>query len=200
MVRSDYLFKIIMVGDAGVGKSCLLTRFADGVYSERYVATIGVDYRVCTMVEDNGTVIKLQLWDTAGQERFRNIVNAYYRGAQLILLVFDLGDMDSFRNLEYWMSEIGRHISADTPCILVGAKCDGVQSMSAAAITNFVKKHNLTYLTCSARTGRGISELFTSISSILKAKHTDQKSRKANSQLSDRDKKTSPCSMCLPHY
>ncbi|MFS7924290.1 putative small GTP-binding protein [Helianthus anomalus] len=85
MEASDYLFKLLLIGDSGVGKSCLLLRFADDSYLESYISTIGVDFKIRT-VEQDGKTIKLQIWDTAGQERFRTITSSYYRGAHGIIV------------------------------------------------------------------------------------------------------------------
>ncbi|AQK73196.1 ypt homolog4, partial [Zea mays] len=81
----DYLFKLLLIGDSGVGKSCLLLRFADDSYLDSYISTIGVDFKIRT-VEQDGKTIKLQIWDTAGQERFRTITSSYYRGAHGIIV------------------------------------------------------------------------------------------------------------------
>ena len=94
----DYLFKLLIIGDSGVGKSCLLLRFADGTYTDSYISTIGVDFKIHTVNLD-GKIIKLQIWDTAGQERFRTITSSYYRGAHGIIVVYDVTDQDTFSKL-----------------------------------------------------------------------------------------------------
>lgn len=88
LIFSDYLFKLLLIGDSGVGKSCLLLRFADDSYTESYISTIGVDFKIRTITYKDQT-IKLQIWDTAGQERFRTITSSYYRGAHGIIVVYD---------------------------------------------------------------------------------------------------------------
>merc|ERR1711869_194809 len=99
----DYLFKLLLIGDSGVGKSCLLLRFADDTYTETYISTIGVDFKIRT-IEIEGKVIKLQIWDTAGQERFRTITSSYSRGAHGIIVVYDITDEDSFTAVARWIT------------------------------------------------------------------------------------------------
>ncbi|KAJ8460855.1 hypothetical protein OPV22_033781 [Ensete ventricosum] len=109
----DYLFKLLLIGDSGVGKSCLLLRFADDSYIESYISTIGVDFKIRT-VDQDGKTIKLQIWDTAGQERFRTITSSYYRGAHGIIVVYDVTDQESFNNVKQWLNEIDRAVSYET--------------------------------------------------------------------------------------
>merc|ERR1740130_715348 len=123
MYCSDYLFKLLLIGDSGVGKSCLLLRFADDTYTESYISTIGVDFKIRT-IDLDGKSIKLQIWDTAGQERFRTITSSYYRGAHGIIVVYDVTDTDSFDNVKQWLHEIDRCACENVNKLLVGNKSD----------------------------------------------------------------------------
>ena len=106
----DYVFKLVLIGDSGVGKSCLLLRFADDTYTESHISTIGVDFKIRTIQLD-GKTIKLQIWDTAGQERFRTITSSYYRGAHGIIVVYDTTDSETFEHVKTWLHEIERYAS-----------------------------------------------------------------------------------------
>merc|ERR1712100_792056 len=119
----DYLFKLLLIGDSGVGKSCLLLRFADDTYTDSYISTIGVDFKIRT-IELDGKTIKLQIWDTAGQERFRTITSSYYRGAHGIIVVFDVTDQESFENVKHWLQEIDKYANEGVMKLLVGNKSD----------------------------------------------------------------------------
>ncbi|GIM15586.1 hypothetical protein Vretimale_18322 [Volvox reticuliferus] len=123
--RPDYdaLIKLLLVGDSGVGKSCLLLRFTDDMFTSSFITTIGIDFKI-KKVDVDGKIVKLQIWDTAGQERFRTITSAYYRGAQGIILVYDITDEASFNNVRNWMRNIEQHASDNVNKILVGNKLD----------------------------------------------------------------------------
>lgn len=100
----DYLFKILLVGDACVGKSKLLVKFVDHVFDHTYMSTVGVDFKIRSIQLDNKRV-KLQVWDSAGQERFRTITSSYYRGAHAIIVCFDVTSNDSFINVKQWQKK-----------------------------------------------------------------------------------------------
>src|SRR5271154_3229460 len=118
----DYIMKLIIVGDSGVGKSTLLKMYCDHEFSESYISTIGVDFKIKT-IQVNDKLIKLQIWDTAGQERFRSITNSYYNGTHAIMLVFDLTDVNSFNRLPKWLEEIDKYMTGKThKIILIGNK------------------------------------------------------------------------------
>lgn len=106
----DLLFKLLLIGDSGVGKTCILFRFSDDAFNNTFISTIGIDFKIKT-IELRGKKIKLQIWDTAGQERFHTITTSYYRGAMGIMLVYDISNSKSFDNIAKWLRNIqGRTI------------------------------------------------------------------------------------------
>eukprot|EP01084_Bolivina_argentea_P160615 279675_1 len=119
----DYLFKIVIVGDSGVGKSCLLIRFADDMWTNNYIATIGVDFRFRTIQVRDKTV-KLQIWDTAGHERFQSINASYFRGCDGAILCYDVCRKDTFRNIVYHLDQIQQTAEKHCAKIIVGNKTD----------------------------------------------------------------------------
>eukprot|EP00124_Ichthyophonus_hoferi_P002977 Ihof_evm1s231 gene=Ihof_evmTU1s231 len=119
----DYLIKLLLIGDSGVGKSCLLMRFCEDTFTPSFITTIGIDFKVRTVTLD-GKKIKLQIWDTAGQERFRTITTAYYRGAMGILLVYDVTNRQSFENTRTWLKNIEQHAVEDVNKAIIGNKAD----------------------------------------------------------------------------
>jgi small GTP-binding protein len=104
----DHLFKILIIGNSGVGKSNLLLRFSDGSFQDSFQPTIGVDFKIKSLTWDN-KLIKLQLWDTAGQERFRTITSSYYKGAQAVLIVYDVTNRNSYNDVQLWIEDLEKH-------------------------------------------------------------------------------------------
>ena len=133
----------MVIGDTGVGKSCLLLRFADDTFTENYVSTIGVDFRFRTVKVDKKTV-KLQIWDTAGQERFRTITSAYYRGADGIIMVYDVTSEESYNHINDWFLEVSRYASENTCKLIVGNKTDKADKLvpteKAKVYLNFISE------------------------------------------------------------
>lgn len=121
----DHLFKILLIGDQGIGKTSLIIRYSEDSFPQGTVPTIGnVDFKVRTL-ETNGKVVKLQLWDTAGQEQFRTISSTYYRGANAIILAYSLDDAESFSNIKrQWKEEVDRYSNQNCAKIIVGCKSD----------------------------------------------------------------------------
>jgi len=127
----EFLFQLLLIGDSGVGKTCLLLRFADEAYahSESYISTIGVDFKIKTITVD-GKRVKLQLWDTAGQERFRTITTSFYRSANGIIVVYDITDRPSYLSIKHWLEEIDRFARQSVHRMLVGNKSDLTEKRS----------------------------------------------------------------------
>src|SRR3990167_1306031 len=119
-----HLCKLLPIGNSGVGKSCLVLRFADDTFTHRFISTIGIDFKI-KYVKLGSEVIKIQLWDMTGQERFRSVPTPYYRGVHGFLVVFDVTDTASFEAVDKWMLNIKNFASIENPyVILVGSKCD----------------------------------------------------------------------------
>lgn len=171
----DYLFKLLLIGDSGVGKSCLLLRFADDTYTESYISTIGVDFKIRT-IELDGKTIKLQIWDTAGQERFRTITSSYYRGAHGIIVVYDVTDQESFTNVKQWLSEIDRYASENVNKLLVGNKCDLVSKKVVDRNTaeEFANSLNISFIEASAKADTNVEQAFMTMAAEIKNRLANQ--------------------------
>ena len=117
-------FKILTIGESGVGKTCILRRFVENKFLKNHLATIGIDFKTKNLIINNKE-IKLKIWDTAGQERFRNITTQYYKGADGIVLVYDVTDDGSFEKIRDWMAQIQANAEKDDlGLVLLGNKCD----------------------------------------------------------------------------
>jgi len=159
-------FKVILIGDAAVGKTSLLQRFIHNRFTTEYNCTIGVDYWVKSLQLDNQQTVDLQIWDTCGQERFKTITRQYYRDTQGCILVFDLTKRESFRNIEMWVEDIKNFSSEEMTLIIVGNKCDIVESraVSKEEIDRFMNNYSYKYFEVSALTGENVKLCFETIS------------------------------------
>ncbi|KAM9982490.1 hypothetical protein ACTFIZ_007007 [Dictyostelium cf. discoideum] len=169
IIQIDYLFKLLLIGDSGVGKSCLLLRFADDTYTESYISTIGVDFKIRTINLD-GKIIKLQIWDTAGQERFRTITSSYYRGAHGIIVVYDVTDHVSFNNVKQWMQEIQRYACDSVTRLLVGNKCDLIEKkiVDTSTAREYADSVGIPFLETSAKSSANVEQAFMIMASEIK--------------------------------
>ncbi|GJN02167.1 hypothetical protein PR202_ga19491 [Eleusine coracana subsp. coracana] len=197
----DYLFKLLLIGDSGVGKSCLLLRFADDSYLDSYISTIGVDFKIRT-VEQDGKTIKLQIWDTAGQERFRTITSSYYRGAHGIIIVYDVTDQESFNNVKQWLNEIDRYASDNVNKLLVGNKCDLTANkvVSYEAGKALADEMGIPFMETSAKNATNVEQAFMAMAASIKTRMASQPSAAMNKPPTVRfntkpvEEKTSCCS------
>ena len=163
----DYLFKLVIIGDSGSGKSSLLLRFTDDSFTESYLTTIGVDFRFRT-VTVQGKRVKLQIWDTAGQERFRTMTSAYYRGSDGIVVVFDVTARDSFEHVDVWLAEVNRFADSAAK-LLVGNKTD-LPDHAVAADEAAAKAKRLgmaDYVGASAKTADQVEAAFAKLAAQL---------------------------------
>ncbi|KAJ1738624.1 Ras- protein Rab-18 [Coemansia sp. RSA 989] len=155
-------FKILMVGDSNVGKSSILLRFTDDQFlpPEETSATIGVDFKV-KMYDVDGKKYKLTIWDTAGQERFRTLTSSYYRGAQGVILVYDVSSRETFEHLSNWMEELNTYCSSnDVVKMVVGNKIDkeAERQVTRKEGAEYARKHQTLFLECSAKTKIGVQQ------------------------------------------
>uniref|UniRef100_A0AAX7VFP8 small monomeric GTPase n=1 Tax=Astatotilapia calliptera TaxID=8154 RepID=A0AAX7VFP8_ASTCA len=158
----DIAFKVMLLGDSAVGKTCLLVRFKDGAFlGGNFIATVGIDFRI---------------WDTAGQERFRSVTHAYYRDAQALLLLYDITSKPSFDNIRAWLTEIHEHAQKDVVIMLLGNKSD----MAAERVVKtedgekLAKEYGVPFMETSAKTGVNVDLAFQAIGKELKHRATQQ--------------------------
>ncbi|CAG8221365.1 unnamed protein product [Penicillium salamii] len=165
----DFLIKLLLIGDSGVGKSCCLLRFSEDSFTPSFITTIGIDFKIRT-IELDGKRVKLQIWDTAGQERFRTITTAYYRGAMGILLVYDVTDERSFQNIRTWFSNVEQHASEGVHKILIGNKCDWEEkrAVSTEQGQQLADELGIPFLEVSAKNNINIEKAFYSLASDIK--------------------------------
>ncbi|KAL3229823.1 GTP-binding protein YPT1 [Nakaseomyces bracarensis] len=171
----DYLFKLLLIGNSGVGKSCLLLRFSDDTYTNDYISTIGVDFKIKT-VELDGKTVKLQIWDTAGQERFRTITSSYYRGSHGIIIVYDVTDQESFNGVKMWLQEIDRYATSTVLKLLVGNKCDmsDKRVVEYDVAKEFAEANKMPFLETSALDSTNVEEAFLTMARQIKESMTQQ--------------------------
>lgn len=182
----DVFIKVVVIGNASVGKSSIMIRFADNSFNEFYVNTIGVDFRFKT-IEARSKKVKLQIWDTAGQEKFRAISNTYYRGSDAILLVYDITDAASRQDLDtYWVSQIAQHCPEVPYILLVGNKSDleakravpAISSGSTVQLRVGDTLRNVYASEVSAKEDRGVTKVFEDLAMrIILAKESRKNSK-----------------------
>ena len=162
MSKNEFVYKILILGDTSVGKTCFLTRYADNTFQETHMSTIGIDYKLKNVQMENGKVAKLQIWDTAGQDRFRSITKNYYKGANGIVVIFSVVDKLSFINIKSWINQIKAEVDDKVTIIIVGNKIDDEENREVTTEEGeeLARSFDLNFFECSAKTGENINETF----------------------------------------
>ncbi len=178
----DHLFKILLTGDSGTGKSALLSRFSENDFTDRYISTIGVDFKMKYITIDKSK-IKLQIWDTAGQERFRTITSSYYRGVHGIIVVYDVTNALSFANVRHWINEVDRYASGNVEKLLIGTKSDLTVDRVIDYNTGkeLADSYNMRFMETSAKDDKNVNEAFSMLATKLKETIDKSKQTVSNS-------------------
>ncbi|KAL3853613.1 hypothetical protein ACJMK2_017145 [Sinanodonta woodiana] len=172
-VSFDYKFKLVLVGDAGVGKTSVFRRFQSGTYIETNASTIGVDFTMKTLQID-GKLIKLHIWDTTGQEKFRSIIHSYYRSANGVVMVYDITKKASFDRLSQWLDDVKHYGDPNIVKVLIGNKQDleNMREVPFKEAKSYAQHHGMIdVLETSARENINIDEVFLKLAKELKRRH-----------------------------
>ena len=186
----DLSFKMIVIGDAGVGKSCLTTKAAKGIYEEIYSPTIGFEFLVFN-VKLNDKVIKLQIWDTCGQELYRSLISSFYRNASLAMMVYAIDNRESFNHIESWLKEVKLQSNPDIKIFLIGNKSDLEEKRKVPLedAKTFKEENAIHYFSeTSAKNGINAKEVFVEAAKLLYKEHLKYRERKAKPSLPDNEK------------
>ena len=171
-IYRDVLFKILLIGDSGVGKTSVILRYTKNVFHEEFLNSIGVDFKSKDLNID-GRKVKLQIWDTAGQERFRTITTSYYRGAHAIAIVFDLTKRQTYEHVQKWMNDINRFAKENVLKLIIGNKSDlkNEIQVSYAEVRALASQMKATYFSVSAKKNENINEFFEAATKIFLIKN-----------------------------
>ena len=165
----DLSFKIIVIGDSGVGKSCLTSKAVKNMFIEFYQATIGFEFLTYNL-KMNDTIVKLQIWDTCGQEVYRSLISNFYRNSSLAILIYAINNKESFNNTEYWLKDLKNEANNDIRIMLIGNKCDleNERTVSIEEGENFKDENNIDcFMETSAKTGYNAKNAINEVAKIL---------------------------------
>ena len=186
----DMSFKLIVIGDSGVGKSCLTNNAIKNTFDDAYNATVGFEFFTFN-IRFNGKVVKLQIWDTCGQELYRSLITNFYRNSSLAIMVYSIISKESFDNVEMWLRELRSHSNPDVKVFLIGNKIDleAEREVTTEQGENFYKQNNLNlFLESSAKTGFNSQKIFIKAAEILYedfTKYQDENSSNDNGSTNE---------------
>ncbi|KAK2826174.1 hypothetical protein Q5P01_020388 [Channa striata] len=168
----DILCRLLMLGDSGVGKTCMLRRFTESEFDPSHISTIGVDFKMKT-IEIDGIKVRVQIWDTAGQERYQTITKQYYRRAQGIVFVYDITNKPSFQHIAKWASDVDEYAPDKVQRILVGNKSDEEleRQVTKDQGNKLAETFGMEFFETSASTSSNISESFTRVTELVLQAH-----------------------------
>ena len=162
-MSEDTVYKVLLLGDSSVGKTCFLLRYCDKTFQEAHLSTIGLDYRLKSMTLNNEKNIKLQIWDTAGQDRFRALTKNYYKGANGIILIYDISATQTFENVKIWINNIKEEANPNVIIYLVGNKIDlppESRTITEEEGKKMANEYKLLFKEASAKLGTNVNEIF----------------------------------------
>ena len=165
------IFKIILVGDSGVGKTNILSRYVNDFFSESTKSTVGVELG-CKIEEINNTKVKIQIWDTAGQERYKSITQTYYKGAKGALIVYDISRKESFLNVDKWIGDLKEYGEENVCVLLIGNKCDldNIRQVSLDEVTKKAEQYKIGFCETSALNAKNIDYAFQKLIKLVAEK------------------------------
>ncbi|XP_053191473.1 ras-related protein Rab-15 [Scomber japonicus] len=168
----DFLFRLLMLGDSGVGKTCMLRRFTESEFDPSHISTIGVDFKMKTL-EIDGIKVRVQIWDTAGQERYQTITKQYYRRAQGIIFVYDITNEPSYLHIAKWISDVEEYAPEKVQRILVGNKSDEepMRRVTKTEGSKLAGHYGMDFFETSASSSSNISESFTRVTELVLQAH-----------------------------
>ena len=179
----DLSFKIIIVGDSGVGKSCLSIKATRNYFEDFYSSTVGFEFLTFNVKVDE-KIVKLQIWDTCGQEVYRSLISSFYRSASLAIIVYSIENADSFSNIEKWLNDIKTQSNPDVKIFLIGNKADleDKRKITKATGEKFCQEHQISFFAeTSAKTGFNVENVFVEVAKELYIQHEDIKNRLSRS-------------------
>ena len=190
----EFVFKILLLGDSEVGKSCFLMRYSDNVFVENYITTIGLDYKLKNVKLDSGKTIKVQLWDTAGQDKYRTIAKNYFKGSHGILLLYDITKQSSFNNIREWIQDIREEVSPKAIIFLIGNKIDlaDQRKISKEKGIELAEEYKLPFFEASAKSGENVDEVFKALYKKISEVYGDLE-REKGSKLNKKPKTKGKC-------